>query len=658
MLAPALVVALVAAVEWQTNPTPAPPAVATAWAEEVAGACDEASAAALRAEVAALVASAVPAPPPLPPPPPACSACTCRDAGEDREVVALLCHLLLSVLSPAWAVLAERRVEARPPVDPLVYAFFRQKATCGKRCCRADGPAGGDRLPAGSGSPSDGGRLCGFRECPGSAQLVELADGCWQEMEQRGQVVSDDPAQVELPSGKRVGSMSVFPVAAAPWPPPRLLGKRPLLEADGGDAADAGGSAVVGLDAGSPPPPPEGRAWVLAEPVPGLDIGTILEPRSEELIGAGEDATWLRRGRALRLEQMGPGEVLGWTARRVAELGRLLGVRVAVPPPALLPPAVSAEAAAPGSGGPALRAPVGAADGAEPAKGGGPAAVALGEAASDDARALSVEWDGQRGKFIELRKAVGESLSYGWGHQRSVFFDQVNLGGLACLEVIVRRLNAIVDAYKRGGAPSFANAKYLAPMGEADELLVQALRSHVTRRAKEDWKVDQSMKKAEAADARAGAASAGAAGGGASAAGAGGGGGKGLGRGGRGRGARVEFVSRALFGLEWMAGFMGAAASPSLGASTLDKHAVLQQRLLREAHRRRAAAPQVLPSAEAAIRELFLGQSVYETNSTPRNYVSFQPGKVSPPECVRSCRFLDDMGARSAVLIWEKTTSG
>ena len=94
----------------------------------------------------------------------------------------------------------------------------------------------------------------------------------------------------------------------------------------------------------------------------------------------------------------------------------------------------------------------------------------------------------------------------------------------------------------------------------------------------------------------------------------------------------VELVNRALASLNWMAGFKGASSSPSPGASTLDKHAALQQHLRREAHRRQSAAPQVLPKAEAALRELLRGQSVYETDSAPRNLVSYQPGKVSLPE--------------------------
>eukprot|EP00959_Pyramimonas_sp_CCMP1952_P440606 9224637-Pyramimonas_sp.AAC.1 len=65
-------------------------------------------------------------------------------------------------------------------------------------------------------------------------------------------------------------------------------------------------------------------------------------------------------------------------------------------------------------------------------------------------------------------------------------FDQVNLGGLARLEVAERRLNVTVDAYKCVGTPSFATAKYLAPLGESDESMAPPPRSHVARHMKED----------------------------------------------------------------------------------------------------------------------------------------------------------------------------
>ncbi|CAK0883464.1 unnamed protein product, partial [Prorocentrum cordatum] len=631
-----------------------------------------------------------------------------------------------------------RRVEDGELVDPHLYWVLSPDGDLWEELLSgaspADGPSGGERIASGGAPPADGRKLYSFRERPSLARLVELADECRLAMEARGQVAADGPAQVELASGRLLDGGDVFPWAAPARPSHRLRGKQALPVADGGV-----GDALADAATGSPTPPPEGHVWALAEPVPDLDIGAIVDPSSETLIGAGVDALWLRRGRALRLELMPRGDVAGWRSRRVAELSRLLEVAAPVAAPGSPPPDGALETAA--------------ASGAEgsPGPDGAPSAVALADAASDDTRALWVEWDDQGERYMEFRKAVNESLSYDWGHQRleggltclrtckmmyrtagtplawlekflrdkniaptvrvarelrplvealeeAGCFDQVNLGGLACLGVIVRRLNAIVDAYKRAGAPSFVNARYLAPLGEADELMAPSLRSHVSRRAKEDWEVEQSMKKAEAVDARVAAHH------GADGATTGtGGGDKGrvmtekaqpgewappgwyhnlarasplppsdferdlspvpmmMAPGDSARGRRsqrrtharqreVELVNRALRSLNWLAGFKGAAASPSPGASTLDKHAALQQHLLREAHRRQAAAPGVMPKAEAALRELLRGQSVYETDSAPRNLVSYQPGKVSLPDSVLDCRFIEDIvspGCRS-----------
>ena len=54
---------------------------------------------------------------------------------------------------------------------------------------------------------------------------------------------------------------------------------------------------------------------------------------------------------------------------------------------------------------------------------------------------------------------------------------------------------------KQGGAPSYVNAKYLTPLAETDEILVPGLRAHMSGRAREDWEVMQSGKKADAAAA-------------------------------------------------------------------------------------------------------------------------------------------------------------
>ena len=83
--------------------------------------------------------------------------------------------------------------------------------------------------------------------------------------------------------------------------------------------------------------------------------------------------------------------------------------------------------------------------------------------------------------------------------EETACFDQLNLGALARLEVAAKRLKLTVDADKQGDAPSYVNAKYLTPLAETDEILAAGLHAHMSRRAREDWEVVQSARKADAA---------------------------------------------------------------------------------------------------------------------------------------------------------------
>ncbi|CAK0880153.1 unnamed protein product [Prorocentrum cordatum] len=457
----------------------------------------------------------------------------------------------------------------------------------------ADGPSGSERLVAGAAPPAGDRKLYGFRERLTLNRLVELAEECRAAMEARGQTLAEAPASIELPSDVLLDISEVFP-----WAPPPRAPALPAHPLAGGGAGDA----LAAAPAGAPAPPPEGHVWALAEPAPGLPIGSIVDATTETPIGVGIDALWHRRGRAWRVEQMPEAEVADWTSRRVEKLRRLLEM---VPPAAAPGDGPLALGAGPAPGGEVPPPGPGDRHAGADAGDGGPSPE---ERSGDDTRTLWVEWDEQGERFKEFRKAINESVSHDWGHQRleggltclhtckmmyrtsgpprawlekflraleeAGCFDQLNLGGLACLEVVARRLNAIVDAYKRGGAPSFANAKYLTPLGEADELPAPASRQRVSRRAEEDWEVEQSMKKAEAVDSRitSGAAARGATSSG-GAAGAGGGDAKGR-------------------------------RQPSESCSG--------------------------------------GQSVYEMDVAPRNLV---PSKVSLPESALECRFLEDIAS-------------
>ena len=81
------------------------------------------------------------------------------------------------------------------------------------------------------------------------------------------------------------------------------------------------------------------------------------------------------------------------------------------------------------------------------------------------------------------------------GHELSVLtnalyqggvYNQLNVGGLGCLEVICRRIAVLVEAYSQPSRPNWTAARYLegAPMSE--EVILPRLRSYAMRRAKEE----------------------------------------------------------------------------------------------------------------------------------------------------------------------------
>ena len=63
-------------------------------------------------------------------------------------------------------------------------------------------------------------------------------------------------------------------------------------------------------------------------------------------------------------------------------------------------------------------------------------------------------------------------------------YDQCNLGGLLAAELVARRIAAIVDAYAVPTRPSWHAAKYF--QGLEDDFIAPGLRTHVSRRRKEE----------------------------------------------------------------------------------------------------------------------------------------------------------------------------
>jgi hypothetical protein len=67
-------------------------------------------------------------------------------------------------------------------------------------------------------------------------------------------------------------------------------------------------------------------------------------------------------------------------------------------------------------------------------------------------------------------------------------YDQLNLGGTACLEVAARRLQAIVDAHSVSAArPNWSVARYYGGSVNALDVSSEAMKKYATRMAKDEW---------------------------------------------------------------------------------------------------------------------------------------------------------------------------
>ncbi|CAK0871913.1 unnamed protein product [Prorocentrum cordatum] len=570
----------------------------------------------------------------------------------------------------------------------------------------ATGPSGGSLLDQATGNPPDGRRLYRFRARPSLDEVVELAAECRATMLRRGQAEAEGPTRVVLADGAVRPGYDYFPWLVAP------------------------------------------RPWVLTEPLPGMPIGTVVDPLPVGALRDGSRALSLLPscGRWARLEQVDEGQIVEWAAKRTKELLLDLGAE---------PDAMGAAEPVGGTETPPLR---------EARSSGGdrlgeklgltaeePAESAAGkDDASGDARTLWVDWDEQGERRKEFKRAVAESSDVKWDHHRlpadrtclhtckmmvnlsgsprawlerflrekgiastdrvahelrvlcdileeAGEFDQINLGGLACLEVAALRLNLLVDAHKSGPA-SYSNAKYLSPLTDVDQLMAPGLRSHVSRRAKEEYELMQGDRKAEAVAAgSAGARVPPREGADDSAKGGKGGGGGGRGmtdqsqpaewapagwantsarraplalasgdrdlfplprlarppasRGGsraRIAGARRrrehELVNGAIDSLNWLAGWEPDDVGPPRSLDTMGgKHAGIVQWVASEALRRQAAAPSPCPSQEASLSALLKGCSIYDTSGSPRNLASFVRERVSLPPSVVGCLQVDDI---------------
>ena len=74
-------------------------------------------------------------------------------------------------------------------------------------------------------------------------------------------------------------------------------------------------------------------------------------------------------------------------------------------------------------------------------------------------------------------------------------FDQINIPALMSMEVICRRIQAVVDAYNNPSRPSWENAKIFSGQGTPDDIVSPTFRTYATKKNKEELELMQARQK-------------------------------------------------------------------------------------------------------------------------------------------------------------------
>ena len=74
-------------------------------------------------------------------------------------------------------------------------------------------------------------------------------------------------------------------------------------------------------------------------------------------------------------------------------------------------------------------------------------------------------------------------------------YDQVNIPGFMCLEVVCRRLQAIVDAYANAGKPSWENAKLFTGQGAPEDIVSPVFKTYAAKKNKEELELLQARQR-------------------------------------------------------------------------------------------------------------------------------------------------------------------
>ena len=91
-----------------------------------------------------------------------------------------------------------------------------------------------------------------------------------------------------------------------------------------------------------------------------------------------------------------------------------------------------------------------------------------------------------REKGIERDSRTGHELSVlANAPSQGGVYDQLNVGGLGCLEVICRRIAVLVEAHSQPNRPKWTAARYLEGAPTSEEVILPGLRSYAMRRVKD-----------------------------------------------------------------------------------------------------------------------------------------------------------------------------
>ena len=116
------------------------------------------------------------------------------------------------------------------------------------------------------------------------------------------------------------------------------------------------------------------------------------------------------------------------------------------------------------------------------------------ERQGSDPRLWTERWLQEKG--IERDSRTGHELSVLTNAlYQSGVYDQLSMGGLGALEVIGRRIAALVEAQSQPSRPNWAVARYLVGSSTSDEVILPGLRSYAMRRAKEEVDIQNAQQR-------------------------------------------------------------------------------------------------------------------------------------------------------------------